>query len=565
MIAPGKGTRETSATMTDEAATKLPAPITYNCDVPCATGIVALPIETGRSIVIIGANGSGKTRLGVHIENAIAMEAVHRIAAQKRLFLNDDVQLISLEKAEVALRFGHPNASGNRDAHRWAGRQAVHELSDFDALQQRLFAENNRSAVRHVQRRKTNEAAPLPTSSLDRLKEIWDNLLPHRTLEITEATIKVRPVAEGAGAYAGSEMSDGERAIFYFLGQCLVQPQNGAIIIDEPEGHVHKAILGPLWDAIERARPDCSFIYITHDLDFAVSRTSASKYFVRSYTIADPHAKPPVSASWDIEALPESTGLPEIVVAEIVGSRKPVLFVEGERDSLDVLIYRLRYDKFTVMPIGGCDAVIHSVASFARNDALHWIKAKGLVDADDRTATAIAELQQGGVHVLPVAEIENVMLLPSVFTALAEALLFKDAPAKLATLTSQVMNSAQKELDEVSARYSTRQLDRRLKKVTVKAKDVASLKAGYQEELANIDVEALYTDFRTKLEKRIQGSDLKGVLELYDSKGLLVEAARLLGFKGQKELMAWVGRLLGSDAGKKMQEELSKVLPTIPV
>ena len=34
----------------------------------------------------------------------------------------------------------------------------------------------------------------------------------------------------------------------------------GAIIIDEPEGHVHKAVLGPLWDAIETARLQTSVI-----------------------------------------------------------------------------------------------------------------------------------------------------------------------------------------------------------------------------------------------------------------------------------------------------------------
>jgi hypothetical protein len=46
-------------------------------------------------------------------------------------------------------------------------------------------------------------------------------------------------------------MSDGERAIFYFLGQCLVAPENAAIIIDEPEAPVHKSILQQLWNSIE--------------------------------------------------------------------------------------------------------------------------------------------------------------------------------------------------------------------------------------------------------------------------------------------------------------------------
>ena len=109
--------------------------------------------------------------------------------------------------------------------------------------------------------------------------------------------------AGGAMVYPGSEMSDGERSIFYFLGQCLLAPSSAAIIIDEPEGHIHKAILGPLWDAIEKARPDCSFVYITHDLDFAVSRTTATHYFTHAYN------HEPIQ--WDIDILPQDTGLPE--------------------------------------------------------------------------------------------------------------------------------------------------------------------------------------------------------------------------------------------------------------
>jgi predicted ATP-dependent endonuclease of OLD family len=64
--------------------------------------------------------------------------------------------------------------------------------------------------------------------------------------------VQVSPTpSSGQKSYAGGEMSDGERAIFYFLGQCLVAPENAAIIIDEPEAHVHKSILQQLWNSIE--------------------------------------------------------------------------------------------------------------------------------------------------------------------------------------------------------------------------------------------------------------------------------------------------------------------------
>jgi AAA domain, putative AbiEii toxin, Type IV TA system len=354
----------------------------------------SLTVELGRSIVVVGANGSGKTRLGVQVEANIPAKSVHRIAAQKSLTLNNAVQLTSLERADNALRFGVADgAEGHKSGSRWGNRPAVYLLNDFDALLLRLFAENNRVALTDREARKKDPTVAFTASKLEQLKELWDGLLPHRALKLLEASIDVVTPKAGEPPYAGSDMSDGERAIFYFLGQCLVAPGDCVIIIDEPEGHVHKAILGPLWDAIEKARPDCGFLYITHDLDFAATRPAAAKYFIRAYT-HNPQ-------SWEIAELPTDTGLPDQLVAEIVGSRKPILFVEGDRGSLDVTFYRHQYVDFTIVPIGGCDAVIHSVATYKNSGALHWLDAKGLIDADHRSAAVLAELEATHVYCCP--------------------------------------------------------------------------------------------------------------------------------------------------------------------
>lgn len=78
-------------------------------------------------------------------------------------------------------------------------------------------------------------------------------------------------------------MSDGERVTIYLLGQCLIAPNDMTIIIDEPEIHLHKSIMYRLWDKIEEFCPNKTFIYITHDLDFAASRKEATKIWVKSY------------------------------------------------------------------------------------------------------------------------------------------------------------------------------------------------------------------------------------------------------------------------------------------
>jgi ATPase subunit of ABC transporter with duplicated ATPase domains len=107
-----------------------------------------LTLEPGHSVVFIGANGSGKTRLGVYLEETIQPPtAVQRIAAQKSLNINMKIPIIALEQAESALRYGNTDGLfGQRSGHRWGNRPASHLLSDFDALLQSLFAEQNRVA-----------------------------------------------------------------------------------------------------------------------------------------------------------------------------------------------------------------------------------------------------------------------------------------------------------------------------------------------------------------------------------------------------------------------------------
>jgi energy-coupling factor transporter ATP-binding protein EcfA2 len=352
-------------------------------------------------------------------------------------------------------------------------------------------------------------------------------------------------------------MSDGERAIFYFLGTCLVAKPDSVLIIDEPESHVHRAILRPLWSAIEKARKDCAFIYITHDLDFAAEHSASKTYFLREYR-HDPRG-------WEIEELPQDTGLPEHVVAEIVGSRRPILFVEGVRGSLDMTIYDSVYPGFTVIPIGaGCEAVIHAVSSYNRSKALHRFAVYGIVDADDRTTEQLEKLQKDLVYSLGVVEVENLLLWPSVFKALAKALKC-DVEKSFQSLTEKVRTMARAELDTAAFRYTERQLNRRLKRAAGEAENLDQLSEEWKKAIAAMDVNAIATEYKKLLEERLKKNDFEGVLKLYDNKGMLAAAAKILKITERKALLEKVGRMLGGEdeLDKAFRAELAALLPII--
>jgi hypothetical protein len=100
--------------------------------------------------------------------------------------------------------------------------------------------------------------------------------------------------------------------------------------------------------------------------------------------------------------------------------------------------------------------------------------------------------------------------------------------------------------------------------VEVNSTDLATLETSYNSEIGTIDLCAIFGDFKTALQTKIAAGDLAGVLELYDNKGMLSRAASRLGLAGPKSLLEKVGRLLGTDAGRRLRVELFSALPTIP-
>jgi hypothetical protein len=195
---------------------------------------------------------------------------------------------------------------------------------------------------------------------------------------------------------------------------------------------------------------------------------------------------------------------------------------------------------------------------------LHWLDARGLIDADHRSPESFAELLEKRVHVLPVAEVENLLLLPDVFTALAEALGL-DPVERLNKLTDKLLATEQAEM--VGVRYASRRLDERLKRIDNAAKDLATLDASYKRELVGINPVAFFDEFKALFEKAIADRDVKLVLKLFDQKSLPSLAASVLDLKDNtQKIMGRVERLLGDkEKGEKLRAALAEHLPVIPV
>lgn len=528
---------------------------------PTMPPILNINIDNQSSLVFVGANGAGKTRLGVNIEQQVRNSgtSVQRIAAQRSIVFNDKLSLIKSESALNTLRFGSPEGDArSMDYNRWKQKPATNPLADFDGLLQALYAEQSEATVKENQERKANPELERAVPKLEKLSEIWENLLPTRELKIGHAEIKVVALGHpNSNEYTASDLSDGERVIFYLIGQVLLAEENSILIIDEPELHIHKSILGPLWDEIEKSRPDVGFVYITHDLDFASSRSSAKIYAVEEFEFANSRWK--ITESESVEDLPQPTLL------KILGSRKDIIFVEGENGK-DSQLFRLLYPTKTIVERGACDRVVSTVKAFQTCQTLHDKQCKGIIDRDGRTNEECAVLANDDIVVLPVSEIENLLLLPEIWeqVLLSREYDGTELAEKVAETKELIINAATDDIDRFAVRITKRKLDRIIKRTGLNARnDVAALDAEWQQVVAEIDIPAIAAESKAELQGHIDNGNINGVLELYDNKGMLIQCARNVFSQSYEAFFEELLRKLNSELGEPILTAIRAALPVI--
>lgn len=63
------------------------------------------------------------------------------------------------------------------------------------------------------------------STKLDRIQKIWETILPHRKLKKRAGIIETFPTGQEVDIYNASQMSDGERVMFYLIGRVVCAPQ----------------------------------------------------------------------------------------------------------------------------------------------------------------------------------------------------------------------------------------------------------------------------------------------------------------------------------------------------
>lgn len=481
------------------------------------------------NLVAIGANGSGKSTLSEYLKESFG-ENGQIISAQKILIIPTFSSISNISNTEEKLR-GYQLKHNNFKTTYKAENNDVYSIlnnvgSEFKALLDNLLAERIHFRNRYCDIKRDNPdfSEQVPLTKLDRVIQIWNSLIQHREMCCDGVNIYLRSDVDSD--YQACLMSDGEKVALYLIAHIIQAPNEGFIIIDEPEIYLHKSILNKLWDILENERNDCIFMYLTHDVDFASTRYNAKKLWIKSFKFPN---------IWDIENIPDDNNLPENLLLELLGSRKNILFCEGEVGKIDDTIYNILFPNYTIRPVRFCHSVINYTKAFNML-GMTTTKAYGIIDSDHNSITRLERLKTENIFALKVAEVEN-LLLDSDFLKLFAHCFYVDDPDEVVNnIKQEIIDFLEQKKTIQASNYISSKIDYYFKDSNLsEGKTLQEVTNNFANFISEIKIDDDYNARVDFLNNIISTKDYEKVLRVFNDKAIKRIVERNFNMGGFKE------------------------------
>lgn len=501
-------------------------------------------LPESRQITIIGAPGSGKTRFmdaivelnrgRAYCLNAVSASFPERVESE----MPGSVDVLF---RETAMRQPYMRTDAVSELDKLSYMLMMDEFESLLAVK-----ENHKYSHRHPDRNLTR---------IDRLAQLWEKVFPGNRIVRTREGMKFATSA-GDDLIPVDSLSQGEKSVLYYISAVLYAMPGAAVFIDSPSLFLHPSILSNLWNSIEELRPDCTFIYNSVDVAFVSSRTRNVCIWVKSYDAS--------TGTWDYEVIKPGE-LREEMFVDIVGTRKPVLFIEGDMNhSIDSRLYPLVFPDCTVRPLGSCDKVIETTRTFNDLRGMHHLESRGIVDRDRRTDPEVDYLRRKSVMVPEVAEVENLFLLEDVVKAMARRRR-KDPRLVFEKVKSRVESEFRSRFEEQVLQHVRHRVKRQVEcKIDGRFTCITALELHLQSLSSIIRPREQFNTLRRQFRQMMDSHDYEGILKVFNHKPMLSDCgvAQALGFSGKDDYVAAVIAELkqNSPTGEEIREALRRCL-----
>jgi hypothetical protein len=258
-----------------------------------------------------------------------------------------------------------------------------------------------------------------------------------------------------------------------------------------------------------------------------------------------------------LEEIIASTELPDELVLQVLGSRRPVLFVEGNSNSLDSALYRALYPDKLIFPMASCQNVIAARRGMQEISPLHNLSVEGLVDRDHRSDEEIAALRAQGVAVADVAEVENLFCVPAALQAAAEQLNVENAEKAVREAKARVLSELNKAKDAQVASRAVAEIQFRLGGFGPKAgkANASAIQTELTNHVASIDVAAVFKESADLFESIVATDDYDSALRYYNCKGIVSFVAGTFGLNA-RTYCSMVTGIIRSSQGASVAAQL---------
>lgn len=497
-------------------------------------------LEGSRQITIIGGNGAGKSRF---------MEEMMALCGDKSYYLSA-LSAFYAEREESTM----PGSVDQlyRAAVRQQSYMRTDAVSELDKILYMLFADEMESLLEMKAglAEKGAKYKPKPTK-LDIIKRHWERIFPGNRISREKGMLRFA-TSSGSDLITPHSLSQGEKAVLYYLGAAVYAMKDAVIFIDSPTLFVHPTVLGSLWNSIEELRPDCTFVYISVDEDFISTRTHNTCIWVKSYD-SERHA-------WDYDILgPDSKS--EDLLVEFAGSRRPVLFIEGDaRHSIDVRLYGLVFPDMTIRPVGSCNKVIETTRSFNDQREIHHLRSYGIVDRDRRTEQEVSYLRAKQIMVPDVAEIENIFLLPGVIKLIAKRR-GRDGAKIMRRVERDVIRMFKRYSEEQALQHVRHKVKREVEtKIDARFSCITALETHLRGLPGKLQPRRQYNALREEFAVMVRDNDYESILRVFNHKPMLPDSGvhQMLGYRTKEDYIGGVLDTLKSSG--KDSEALRQII-----
>ena len=460
--------------------------------------------------VIIGANGAGKSSL-INELRKNSIDEMYVLPAQKLLYF--------------VLNFPQRN-DVTKEKYIYESKKVDIKIDTIDLFP--FHIENTISNTftklitllvkdyTNIVTRKSRKEKDLPLTLWDRVERIWNQIFPEIIFEL-EPDERVVKVEKNGSKYSINGLSDGERCTLFYIGNVLLAPENSYIIVDEPETFLNAAVYNELWDLLISERPDCQFIFASHNMDFVQSRTNATYIWCKKFE---------APYDLDYQVLEETQEMPLSLLTEVSGTKKPILFCEGTKTSIDYQIYSKLFSEFCfVKPVQGHKQVIQHTKAYNNLQYLHGNTAYGIIDNDWMDESSIQENKEEGIFVLPFNEVEMILVDEAVVKSCLPFDDDKEKQRKFENLQQSIIESCKAKKDKIISIALKKRLDEFMESHLIEKSEPNEHDAHvFLDSLSSkFDVDSTFNKINSIVEESLASSDFSRILKICNLKKEIID------------------------------------------